>query len=600
MKIVEKIKNKIENKIKRKISKKRLIKYVGIVSLSISIIMTIISVSLAFNLRRQKLNFYAKKNIYVESVSVGMRDGVAIKGLIFMNKDLKENDAKSVPTILLLHGINGRKEHKLDIIYQFVKFNYTVVSVEQRGHGESGSPSGFLSKEPYDMMEVIDYLDGNYQFINTSHIGLLGYSYGGGVGGILQAIDDRIHATVLYHPLASLDSLLKSIPLQNLIGTTPTITNLDYILDAMDLANETNTENLLLIQGLGDTLISPSDTYNFYNLVNGTNRADIHLIERPNLGHEGNEKDKTSLKFTIAWFEHFYHDITINITDLDNEISNIKLFNYNYPESSVSENLIIASSIFLFIGLSSLIVKFQILPFWKKLPMKRDVDNSREGKERYKKMIIFRTTAYFGAVIISGIIFSIFNNSFLYGYFIFFPILSSIFMLFFPSELHINWREEWKNWLRDNAPPFLYSLFIIAIPAIYFLVFYNLSASLTIRFTIPIFRITSIPYIVVGIGSGIMDYLYLRELKGRHAMILMVVRPLSVLIFFAFMPVAPFPILGGGFSHAMFIILTGIILYYIRSLVKFLSKFYKNSVTLYLLIMLPFVILYMRVFFRII
>jgi hypothetical protein len=118
------------------------------------------------------------------------------------------------------------------------------------------------------------------------------------------------------------------------------------------------------------------------------------------------------------------------------------------------------------------------------------------------------------------------------------------------------------------------------------------------NFTIPFFNFSTIPYLVVGLGSGIMDYLYLREMKGRHAMILMIVRPISILIFLAFIQLPPFPILGGVFSHVLFILLTGVILYYIRSLVMYLAKFYKNSSSLYLLVMLPFVIFYLRVFFR--
>ncbi len=172
-------------------------------------------------------------------------------------------------------------------------------------------------------------------------------------------------------------------------------------------------------------------------------------------------------------------------------------------------------------------------------------------------------------------------------------------MLFIPSELHSNWRQEWKNWINNDLFPFLYSLSIVVIPTLYFLLLYNLVTGLTMSFTIPIFNISSVPYLVLGLGSGIMDYLYLREMKGRHAMIIMVLRPITIIIFLAFVPLPPFPILGGIASHVLFILLTGVILYYIRSLVLFLGKFYKNSSSLYLLVMLPFVIFYMRVFFRI-
>jgi hypothetical protein len=282
------------------------------------------------------------------------------------------------------------------------------------------------------------------------------------------------------------------------------------------------------------------------------------------------------------------------------EINYLTLFNFNYPSNTISEDLVITSAIFIFIGLSSLVIKFRILPYWDKLPMKKDVDNSRKGKEKYKKMIIYRTSGYMGALLITGIIFSLFNQGFIYGYFIFFPILSIIIMLFIPSELHSNWKEEWKNWINSDLIPFLYSIFIVIIPTIFFLLLYNMITRLTLSFTIPIFNISSIPYVVLGLGSGIMDYLYLREMKGHHAMILMIIRPITILIFLAFVPLPPFPILGGIVSHVIFILVTGVILYYIRSLVVLLAKFYKNSSSLYLLVMLPFVIFYMRVFFRII
>ena len=580
--------------------RKQLIRYLGVVLVVSSIVLTIISISLAFLIGTQKLTYFEKENIDIENISVKMRDGISIKGLIYVDKDLKENDTNSIPTILLLHGINGRKEHKVSIIYQFVKLGYAVISVEQRGHGESGGPSGFLGKEPDDMIEVIDFIENNYDFANTSHMGLLGFSYGGGIGAILQAKDDRINAVVLYHPLSSLDSLTDRIPIQNLIGSTTQVTNIDDIQDAFDIANVSNSKNLLLLQGLSDNIISPQDTQDFYNHLNGTTRNDIELKLRPSLGHEGNEKDETSLKYSIAWFEHFFHNSSINILDLDTEINKITLINYNFPQNNMSEIIIIVSAILLFMGLSVLVLKNKIIPYWDQLPIKPVIDDSREGKAKYNKMLIYRSLSYLGAALLSGILFSVFNSSLLYGYFIFFPIITIIIMLFIPSELHSNWKVEWKSWIKNNVFTSLYSLSIVIIPTIYFIVFYNLIAQLTMTFTIPFIRFESIPYLVIGLGSGSMDYLYLREMKGRHPMILMIIRPLSLLIFLIFVPVPPFPILGGITSHILFIILMGIIIYFIRNLVIFLSKFYKNIFSMFLLVMLPFVIFYFRVFFRII
>ena len=105
----------------KRIGKENLYKYIGIALISSSLILTIISISYAFFLSNQKISYFDNENIDVESISVEMHDGVIIKGIIYVDKDLKENDTNSIPTILLLHGINGRKEHKLDIVYQYVK-----------------------------------------------------------------------------------------------------------------------------------------------------------------------------------------------------------------------------------------------------------------------------------------------------------------------------------------------------------------------------------------------------------------------------------------------------------------------------------------------
>ncbi len=86
--------------------KKLIYKYNGVGLICSSIVLSIISVSLALILRSKKLTFFSKENIYIESISVKMRDDTIIKGLIYVDIALKEDETKSIPTILLLHGIN--------------------------------------------------------------------------------------------------------------------------------------------------------------------------------------------------------------------------------------------------------------------------------------------------------------------------------------------------------------------------------------------------------------------------------------------------------------------------------------------------------------
>jgi len=579
---------------------KKYIKIIGYSCIISSLIISAISIFFAFTLNIERSQFFEREGIVYQKFSVKMQDGVKIHGLLYVDKDLYYLNNESVYTILMLNGINSRKEDNFYKAYQLVKRNYAVISIEQRGHGESGGPSGFLGKEPYDMIEIINFIEANFQFVNSTYLGLLGFSYGGGIGAILQAIDFRIHTSVLYHPLSSLNSLLENIPLQNLIGTTPSIQDIEQIEDAFEIANESNTNNLLLIHGTEDILIFPEDSIGFYNLLNGSNRSDIELILRAGLDHGGNEANMISLKLSLLWFEHFYHNNSIDITNLENESLHFVLFEMSYPNSSVSEILIIISVIFLFLGMSILIIKLKIFPSWYKLSKYDPHFNEREGRKIYKNMIFKRTTIYISSALVIGIICAIFNTSLLYGYFILYPLLNIILLIFIPSELHRNWKEEWKSWLKKDSKLFICSTIVILIPIILFLVIYNINKMIMLKPIIPVVSNSLIPYLFIGFGSGIMDYLYLRELKNCHTYILLEVRPISLLIFFIFVPVQPFPILGGLTSHIFFILLFGIITLYIRQLIMVLSKFFKNSMSLYILVMFPFIIFFTDIFFRII
>ncbi|GAG57319.1 unnamed protein product, partial [marine sediment metagenome] len=395
-----------------------------------------------------RIDFFREENIVYEKFSVEMRDSASIKGVIYIGDNLYHIDNNSVPMVLMLNGINSRKEDNINKAYQLVKRGYVVFSVEQRGHGESTGPSGFLGKEPYDMVEILDYIENNYDFPNISHVALFAFSYGGGIGAILQAIDDRIYATVLYHPLASLDLFLSTFPFQNLIGTTPTVTRLEEIQDAYDIANETNTENLLLIHGTSDTLISPESSIGFYSLLNGESRTDIELKLRPGLSHTDNEYDHTSLKFSLAWFEHYFCNSSIDISNLESEIVNISLYPFAYPDNNISENSIIIASLLLFIGISIQVILVKIQPFWERLPGEKSPFEELTANKKYKKMIIYRSSAYLLTALITGILCLIFNVSLMYGYFVLYPLVTLIILLFIPSELHSNWKEEWKNWIK--------------------------------------------------------------------------------------------------------------------------------------------------------
>jgi len=580
--------------------RKKQLKQLGIILIISSLVAASIALLSAVTLRFQRLEFFRDEDIYYEEFTLQMADGYIISGVYHIDNDLRDKTDNSVPTILILNGITATKEHHFYKAFQLVKRGYAVFNIEQRGHGQSSGPSGFLGKEPGDMIEVIDHIEETHKFANVSNIGLLGFSFGGGIGAILQAIEPRVHASVLYHPLTSLDELLTRLPFQYLIGETPTIEDMDNIQDAYDKANESNTKNLLLIQGTSDVIVVPEQNEIFYERVNGSNRNDVELELRKNFGHSDNEADLTSLKHAIVWLEHFYHNNSIDINNRAVEINSVVLYDFPYPEEDLSLLFSILSAVLMFMGMSVLIVNFIILPKWKARPFQKPIEDSEERNNKYKQMFIYRTAIYLSSAAFTGLVLTFINHSFMYGYFLVFPLVSILGLLFIPSELHESPLEEWKNWRKYGLIPSLYCLLKVMIPFVILLVVYNVGAVISFKMPFPIFNSSFILYIAILFASVIMDFLYLRELKPGHSKIIMLIRPISLIIFIIFVPIQPFPVFGGLISLIIFIAIIGVVFFLMREIVMALSKYYKSTVALYGILIMPFVIFLSEVFFRII
>ena len=576
-------------------------KKLSVFLLILSVIFAGLSFLFSISLHIQRIEFFREENVIYEEFSVQMRDGAVIKGVLYAeSKDYERGDS-SIPSILMLNGINSRKEDHLEWALQLVKYGYAVFSVEQRGHGESTGPSAFIGKEPEDMIEVLDHIEKSFKFANTSHMGLLGFSFGGGIGAILQAEEERIYASVLFHPLSDLSGLLERIPFQYLIGKTLAIEDLEEVDDAFDVATPNNTRNLLLIHGTEDTLILPKESEDFYEHLDGEKRNDIELELRPNLDHGQNEENLDSLRYALLWFEHFYHDPSLKISESERskEIKKLELEEFTYPDYILSELMIIFFGISLFIAFSILIIKYKILPKWEDLPLYQPSKLTEEDEKRYKKMILYRSIAYILPIFIVGPLMMYVNPSFLFGYFLVYPLITLTILMFIPSELHKNWREEWKEWLDNDAEIMLYCLGIILIPILLILFMFNLNTRIMLKPQIPFVNLTFLTYIFMGFSSVVLDFMYLREWKPRHTFFLIGLRPLSMFLFILFVPIEPFPYLGGLVTMVIFILLTGVIFYYIRQFGMGLSKFYKTHVCLYGLIFIPAFSFFMYIFFQI-
>ena len=577
----------------------------GLFLITLSFSFAILSVVSAYSIGIERNKFLKKEDIYSERLSVKMRDGIEIKGLLYIDKELEEKEDNSVPSILLLHGVNGRKEHKLNIIFQFVKRGFAVFSVEQRGHGESGGFSSFLKKEPRDMEEIIDYIENHYSFANASYVALLGFSYGGGVGAILQAKDDRIHASVLYHPLVSLEHLTELMPFQNLIGISYGLGNVEDIEDGLDVCSQSNTKNLLLIHGENDELISLEDSKDLYEKVGGKYRTDIGLEIIPNLNHFETEEDDEALKHAIIWFEHFYYDSSIDINNREYEISLVKFEDFKYPNTIVPDILILLSGIILFLGLSFLIVPKSFWQFAEKNLvgcLKEEFLNVNIEDKAYSQMIFSNIIIYVLPTLILAPLFAIFYPSYFLGYSLIIPTITILGFLLLPKFDNPSWKSEWKtqlkndlkNWYKFHLKNLVYGLFIIVVPVLFYVLIFNYNAFLMTSFPIPFFNSTMILYLSMGISTFYMDYLLVKRLKFQHSFILVALRSLTLIIFFVFVPIPAFGFTGlpisGELAQVLIFSLIGVVFWLVITIMRLFKIIYKNLIPVMLIFLLPLII----------
>lgn len=594
--------------------------FIGALLIISGVVFAFFSHGISFLVSHEQNKFLEERNIQMERFEVMMDDGVHIKGLSYVNESQLELKDKSVPTILLIHGINGRKENFKNKIFNLVHRGYAVFSVEQRGHGESEGLSGFIGKEPYDMIEVINYISENYPFADTSKLGLLCFSFGGGIGLVLQALDERVHCAVVYHPLSSLEHITDEIPFETLIGRTRAIEDLNVIDDAFKVCTPENTLNTLLIQGSADKIINPQDTYDLYAQLNGASRTDVSLEVREGVSHPQNEQDKTSFKHALLWFEHYYHDPSLDIDNRQVEINKILLIEYDWLESPFPDALILLAAFSMFLGLSIILLPIFIWPLYfkhysslEKVQKSYDIDEVEERYDytklftssvSYNRMLFLRSFLYVLGTIIGVSLCVTFDWGILYGYFIFIPLMTLVFMAFVPKAEHPQWKYEWKHewndWYRNHIIVIAISVQTIIIPIVMYLFIFNNNAFLMRTAPIPWFTSTTIIYFMIAASLILSDSMLIRGWKFKHTAFLAVLRPITLLIFNAFIPMPIFADYGGLFLTILFMATIGLAVWGLINLFDSIARTYKSRVTAVMIFLLPLDIMLIHWFFRIV
>lgn len=98
-------------------------------------------------------------------------------------------------TVLVLHGINDRKDTMVGFARQLAGHGYRAVLVDLRAHGRSsGQWLSFGANESRDLSQVIDALQS--AGLAAGPIGVFGPSFGGGIAVQLAGRDERVNAVV--------------------------------------------------------------------------------------------------------------------------------------------------------------------------------------------------------------------------------------------------------------------------------------------------------------------------------------------------------------------------------------------------------------------
>ena len=220
-------------------------------------------------------------------------------------------------TVLVLHGINDRKDTMRGVGRHFASHGYRAVLVDLRAHGRSsGQWLTFGVVESHDLSQVIDALDA--QSLLAGNVGVFGPSFGGAIAVQLAGRDPRVRAVVsvcgftsmrdvtpgvvrMYTPPPAKWLLLNS-SIQRAVTEAGRIAGFDPdAASALDAMVRTDA-HVLLIHGKNDRKIPPSHSERLHAAAPGRSR--LVLLEGED--HDSILAGDTGgvvLRESVAWFD---------------------------------------------------------------------------------------------------------------------------------------------------------------------------------------------------------------------------------------------------------------------------------------------------------
>jgi pimeloyl-ACP methyl ester carboxylesterase len=159
-------------------------------SIRIGLVMLMLAISLLM------VSMPVAAQIGGEEIRLEAQDGLELVGLYFA-PELAE-DAESAPAVLLMHHSGSVKESFIDFIPLLHDAGYAVLTVDLRGHGETGGRVDWdIAMDDTDRW--LTWLS-EQENVDPQAMSIVGASIGGDLGLNVMAIDERVQTIVVLSP----------------------------------------------------------------------------------------------------------------------------------------------------------------------------------------------------------------------------------------------------------------------------------------------------------------------------------------------------------------------------------------------------------------
>ena len=213
-----------------------------------------------------------QKEYYIKILRVKASDNVELKSLVCVNKSLMDEEDRSVPLVVVCHGMNGDFWSSKDLIFTFANAGFMVIAPEFRGHKSNAAPSTFGNLEPYDIISWLNYAEDNLEYVNSSDAGVLGHSMGGMFAAGAYIFESMGRGR--FKALVDLSGAVNSTrAIENFISDPSILGNFQFTenmsqKNPINYINATFPRNVLIIHGTSDNIVNIQCSYDFYNALN--------------------------------------------------------------------------------------------------------------------------------------------------------------------------------------------------------------------------------------------------------------------------------------------------------------------------------------------